>query len=219
MNRVFVAAIGVCGALALSVGSAQAKPKPKPAAGTQITQNDVRICMGVDGSTPDDQIPACTKIINSGKVKAPHTGDFYATRAAAYFAKNQLDKAMADLNKAITIRQAPEFYFQRGMVNMSMRNLDAAKSDLGQVMKLKPEFSPPYLMRGLISYNLAEYAEALTFFDGALQRNPTYYQALFARGVTKKKLGQDSAGEKDIADARGMSNKVDDIMKGMGVRP
>lgn len=219
MNRNFFALVGVASALAFSIGYAQAKPKPKPASGTQITQNDVRICMGVDGSTPDDQIPACTKIINSGKVKAPHTGDFYATRAAAYFAKNELDKALTDLNKAITIRQAPEFYFQRGMVNMSMRSLDAAKADMGQVMKLKPDFSPPYLMRGLISYNSAEYAEALPFFDGAIQRNPTYYQALFARGATKKKLGDIDAGEKDIADARGMSNKVDDIMKGMGVRP
>jgi tetratricopeptide (TPR) repeat protein len=207
--------------LALLPTTLDAKEKTKAAAGgKQISMMDVRVCMGLDaGSKPQDQIPACTKVINSGKVKNPYPGDYYATRAAAYFATNELDKALADLNKALTYRQAPEFYFQRGLLHMAMSKIAEAKTDFTQVMKLKPEYTPSYLMRGIVAYNEAEYAPALADFDTAVQRNPTYYQALFARGATKKRMGDERGGEKDIAQARGMSDRVDVMLAGMGLKP
>lgn len=196
------------------------KQKPKAASkGTVLTVNDIRVCMGVDGSSPDDQIPACTKVINSGKVRPPHHGDYHATRGAAYFAKGDLDKAMADLNKALSIRQAPEFYFQRALINLAKREVDAGKADLAQVMKLKPEFAQAYLIRGIIAYNEAEYQEALKNFEGTLQRIPSMYVAIFARGVTKKKLGDVEGGAKDIKEARGMSPNVDKDLEAFGLKP
>ena len=47
--------------------------------------------MGLNNSSPAEQVPACTKIIKSGNVKHPYVGDYYATRGAAYLA---LDKWM-----------------------------------------------------------------------------------------------------------------------------
>lgn len=214
-----LALVALAGLASLSpIASAKEKPKPS-AAGKQITMMDVRVCMGLDGSKPKEQIPACTKVIDSGKVKNPYPGDYYATRAAAYFATNQLDKALADLNKAVTYREAPEFYFQRGLLHMAMDSIGAAKTDFTRVIKLKPEYTPSFLMRGIIAYNEAEYAAALADFDGAVTRNPTYYQALYARGVTKKKLGDDNGGDKDIAVARGMSDRVEKMLEGMGLKP
>lgn len=204
--------------LAAGVAEAKAKAKVTPKPG-QLTQDDLRTCMGLNNSKPKDQIPACTKIINSGNVKHPYEGDYYATRGSAYFAINQLDKALADLDKAISVRQAPEFYFERGLIHMARSEMDAAKADLDQVMKLKPDFSPSYMMRGLVAYRSGEYADAVKFFDGAVKRVPTYYQALFGRGVAKKKNGDESGGEQDIADARGMSKNVDKDMQQLGLKP
>lgn len=209
-------------ALLLVSGTAHAadKPKQKAAAkGTTLTVNDIRVCMGVDGSSPDDQIPACTKVINSGKVRPPHHGDYYATRGAAYFAKGDIEKAMADLNKAISIRQAPEFYFQRALVQLAKREIEAGKADLDQVIKLKPDFAQSYLIRGIVAYNEAEYADALKHFESAVQRVPSMYVAIFARGVTKMKLGDIDAGEKDIKQARGMSSQVDKDLEKFGLKP
>jgi tetratricopeptide (TPR) repeat protein len=196
---------------------ADAKPKAKP--GTQLTQNDLRVCMGVDGSTPEQQIPVCTKIINSGLVKHPHTGDYYATRGAAYFAAGQLENAMADLNKAISIRQAPEFYFQRGMLYMALSDVSGAKTDFDEVIKLRPAFAPPYFMRGVVAYVSADYAEAQSFFDATVKRVPTHYKALYGRGVVKKKLGDTTGGNKDMSDARGMSDRVEKEMAELGIKP
>src|SRR5262245_48984964 len=116
-----------CAAIALSTFAAVAAPPPpgrpgspaSPATGisdaldapsappvstapaTGITEIDVRTCLGVDGSKPRDQVKMCTKILASGKVKPPLTADYYATRAAAYFALDQMTPALADMGKAI----------------------------------------------------------------------------------------------------------------------
>lgn len=220
MRRLFhLAAIFALLLLAPAAADAKQKPKAKPASGTQITSNDLRVCMGVDGSTPSEQVAVCTKIIKSGKVKPPHHADYYATRGSAYFAMGDFDKAMADYNTAIGIRQAPEFYFERGLLNTSIREWDAAKADLAKVLTLKPDYAPAYLARGLVSYKMADFQEALTYFDGAVQRVPTFYKAVFARGVTKKKLGDERGGDKDIAAARAMNPKVDEDLARDGMTP
>lgn len=213
MRALFALGIGI--AIAFAPYAAMAKPKATK--GVQITQQDLRSCLGVDGSDTKGQIASCTKIINSGKVPAQHLGDYYATRGAAYLASQQPDKALADFNKALTVRPAAEFYLQRGLVHMTKRSFDLAKADLDQAIKLKPNFAPGYLMRGLAAFQAGDYKDSLTFFDDAVKRVPTYYQALYARGVAKKKTGDDSGGDKDIKDARGMRPKVDEEMKKFGV--
>jgi tetratricopeptide (TPR) repeat protein len=205
--------------IAIAAAPAVATAKPKATKGVQITQQDLRSCLGVDGSDAKTQIAVCTKIINSGKVPGQHVGDYYATRGAAYLASGQPDRAIADFTKALSVRQAPEFYLQRGLAYMTKRSFKLAKADLDQAIKLKPDFAPGYLMRGLAAYQAGDYKEAVTFFDDAVKRVPTYYQAIYARGVAKKKTGDDSGGDKDIKDAQGMRPKVDEEMKKFGVTP
>ncbi len=200
------------GALAFASTDGWAKTK-----GTTVTEQDVLTCNGSNGSTSQQQVSACTKLLTSGKIKPPHEGDFYAMRAAAYFALKAHDKALIDLNKAVTFRQTPEIYFQRALLHMAMQNTDAAKTDLAQVMKLKPTFAPAYFMRGLMAYEAADYAEAVSFFDGAVQRLPTYYQAIYARGVAKAKAGDQDGSAKDIKVAKGMSDQVQADMEKLGL--
>lgn len=205
--------------LPLVATPAVAKDKPKAAANSkQLTQADLRVCTGVDASDPDLQIATCTKILNSGKVKHPFQADYLATRAAAYFAKKQYDLALADLNKAIDARKAPEFYVQRGLVQRARFEWDPAKTDLEKAIALKPEFAHAYFMRGIIAYELIEYHDALKFFEAAVQKAPANYSAIYARGVVKTKLGDVSGGKADIAKARGLSSKVDEIMAPLGIK-
>jgi len=175
--------------------------------------------LGIDGSPPEDQIAMCTKILATGKVKPPFTADYLATRAAAYFALNRLEPALADMNKALGVRQTPELYFERALLHIARRNAQPAKQDLAQVIKLKPEFAPAYFMRGIVAYQAGDHAAALSDFNAAVTRTPTYYQALFARGLTKRKMGDEASGAKDIADARGMRPDVDDDLKPFGMTP
>lgn len=212
-----VAVMAAAAALALTMGTAVTIAKPK-AKGASVSERDVQTCIGANGSTPQQQIAACTKLLNSGKIKPTYEGDYFALRAAAYFALKQHDKAMADLNKGLSIRATPEIHFQRALVHMAMQNVEPAKADLAQVMKLKPDFPPSYFYRGLIAYEATEYSEAVKYFDGAVQRLPTYYQAIYARGVAKKKAGDDSGGDRDLREARGMSAHVEKDMARLGLK-
>lgn len=202
-------------------GVAFAKPHSAPASTPrpgQLTQTDLRTCMGLNGSKPDEQIVACTKIINSGKVKHPYTADYYATRGAAYLAAKQPAKALEDTDKALSIRNAPEFHMQRGIVHMALHNAEDAKADFALVMRDKPEIPQTYLLRGLVSYQEGNFAEAITYFDSAIQHRPRYAQALFARGVAKKRNGE-TGGDRDIAQARELSTQVDQELARFGLTP
>ena len=208
--------------LALGVAPALAKKQkaaPKAPSSSSITEIDVRVCIGADGSSADQQIAACTKIINSGKIHHPHEGDYYATRGAAYLAVKDFDAALADYDKALSFEQKGEFYFQRSLVLMAKNQVERAKADLAQVIKLNPQFAQAYFIRGLIYYGVADYKNAVADFDAAAQRQPLFYKAIFARGAAKTRLGDDSGGKEDLKQARGLSAHIDDEMQKLGIVP
>ena len=211
MNRIAAATLFVVCAVA---AAAQAKPQGTGA----LTAVDVQACLGVSGASPDDQIAACTKIIGSGKIHKGKESDFYGFRGAAYYATRKFDEAEADFDTAIAHERKPEFFFQRALVRMAQDKRDKAREDFAQVVALRPDFAPVYLMRGVASYQDGDYKAALADFDAATQRRQMYYQAIFAKGAAKLRLG-DLGGNDDLKQARGMSAHADDEMQALGVTP
>jgi tetratricopeptide (TPR) repeat protein len=216
--RRLLAAIALAG-LVMAPGVAQAKEKPRAAAGTPLTLTDVNSCLGLNNSGPEEQVTACTKVLNSGKIKKGYDGEYYASRAAAYTMMREYDKALADLNKALQTRQTPEIYFQRALLHIGTEQPEAAKKDLDKVLSMKPGFAAALLLRGTVAYRAGEFKAALADFDAAVKSSPKYYQAIYARGLAKKKSGDESGGGKDLAEARGMSSKVEDDVKKFGLTP
>jgi tetratricopeptide (TPR) repeat protein len=216
MGRSFTTALAAAAILAIATAPVQAKPK---ATKSGLTETDVITCIGTNGSTPKEQVAACTKVINSGKIKPPHEGDYYGTRGAAYFAMGQLNEALTDLNKALTYLQNPELYYQRALILMAIGENEKAKADLDQVAKAKPAYAPTYFMRGLIAYQAGAFPEAVKHFDDAIQRQPTYYVAIFVRGVAKKKAGDEDGGAEDLKAARGMSVHAEADAAKLGIKP
>lgn len=196
----------------------KSKGKATATSGGAVSQQDIQGCIGANGASAKEQVALCTKIINSGKVKAPYHGDYYALRGAAHYALREFDKALTDTDRAASIRPTPETYFQRALIQLALQKVEPAKADLAQVMKLKPAFAPSYFIRGLIAFESAEYSEAINYFNSAVERLPTYYQAIYARGIAKAKAGDKAAGDRDIATARGMSSHVEKDMERFGLK-
>jgi tetratricopeptide (TPR) repeat protein len=214
--RTIVMAIVVLLALFASLVPAHAA-KAKAPRGTSITELDIRICMGIAGADAATQIPVCTKIINSGKVKHPHESEYYAYRAGAYLALDRGNDAVTDLNKAIALVDKPEFRFQRAVAFMATNDLDKAMADLDQVIAVKNDFATAYFMRGVIHYRNAEFKAAVPEFDKAATLIPTYYQAIFARGASKLKSDDADGGKLDVKTARGMSGHADEDAAKIGI--
>lgn len=217
MTKLVAASFLAVASLTLAAPATQAKPKA--AKGAPLTLADARGCLGTDNSTAEQQIVLCTKVLNSGKVVHPYQADYLAARGAAYNQLGETDKALADLNNALAVAKSPMFFFQRGIIHMAKGDIAAGKTDFDEVIKLTPDYAAAYQMRGLASFQAGEYEEALKFFDAAVKRDATFYQALFARGVAKKKTGDESGGDQDIRAARGMSSSVESDLAAFGVKP
>lgn len=191
----------------------------KPTKGVRVTEQDLRICMGFAGASPADQVPVCTKILQSGKVKPPHQADYLAYRAGAYLALKKSAAALDDLNKAIAVLDKPEFRFQRALVYMARGTMDEALGDLDTVVRLKSDFAPAYFMRGAIAFRRSDFKLAEKEFDAAAIKLPSYYQAIYARGVARARTGDSSGGEADMKTARGMSSRVEQDLALMDIKP
>jgi tetratricopeptide (TPR) repeat protein len=218
MGKLLAVLALACLVLTQTVAEAKERSKAK-AAGSELTLADVNSCLALNNATPEEQVAACTKVLDSGKVKKGFDGEYYASRAAAYTAIREYEKALDDLNKALLTRQTPEIYFQRALLYVGMGQAADGKKDLDKVLALKPGFAAAHLFRGVVSYREADYKAALADFDAAVKSSPKYYQAIFARGLAKKKTGDESGGEKDIAAARSMSANVEDDVKKIGLTP
>lgn len=217
--RRLLAALALAG-LVFAQGAAEAKEKPKgKSSGSTLTLNDVNSCLGLNNSTPEQQVAACTKVLKSGQIKKGFDGEYYAARAAAYTMMREYDKALADLNKALETRQTVEIYFQRAILYAGLGNSEPSKNDFDQVLKMKPGFAAAHLMRGTLAYRGGDFAAALADFDAAVKSSPKYAQALYARGLAKKKMGDESGGEEDLKDARGISANVEADVKKIGLTP
>jgi tetratricopeptide (TPR) repeat protein len=190
----------------------------RAARGGALTEQDLRACMGLGGADPAGQVAVCTRILNSGRVRHPHQSDYHAWRAGAYLALKQTKPALEDLDKAISLQDKPAYRFQRALVHMARASLEAANKDLDAVVKATPDFAPAYFMRGAIAYREAAYSLAVTSFDMAVSKLPTYYQAIYARGLARMKVGEEEAGRKDLATARGMSGHVEKDIAALGLK-
>lgn len=208
------------GHLALALATALAFPalSLQAEASARITQADLLNCVGQGSAGPREQVAVCTRIMKSGKVKPGNQGSLLAYRAAAYLTLGETKSALADLDKAILSQDTPEFRFQRALVYMAQGTPDRALVDLDTVSRVRPDFAPAYFMRGTIAFRKADYTKAAAEFDGAVTRLPTYYQAIYARGVARTKMGDTASGDADLATARGMSSHVEADLSRMGIR-
>jgi tetratricopeptide (TPR) repeat protein len=211
------------GLAALAVGLAAVATLPvaaktKSTGGTTVTELDVRTCLGVTGAAAQDQIAACTKLLKSGKIHKGKESDFYASRGAAYYAARQLEQAQADFTAAINQERKPEFLLQRAMIYMALNKKDSGYADFAAVIALRPTFAPAYLMRGVARFQDEDYKAAAADFETATKHRQMYYQAIFARGVAKLRLG-DEGGQDDLKEARALSAHVDNEVQALGISP
>lgn len=103
----------------------------------------------------------------------------YLSRGLAYSGKGELDKALADMNKAISLQSDNAFaYPNRASVYEKQDEVDKAIADYAKAIKLNPKFPFPYRGRGLLLLKKGKDAEAEADFAKYLQLNPTGKPAL-----------------------------------------
>jgi tetratricopeptide (TPR) repeat protein len=92
-------------------------------------------------------IPDFTKAIESN---GPSLEFCFYFRGIALYRMNRLDEAIADLSKAITLKQHPRFYNDRGNLIAQQGDLDRAMADLNKAIEIEPRYAKAYGDRGII---------------------------------------------------------------------
>jgi tetratricopeptide (TPR) repeat protein len=141
-------------------------------------------CSNRVSATYDQQIVACTAIIDGGSEAPANLARAYCNRGVAYEAKGQVDRAGADYTNAV--RLGPEgiwHYLCRGYANHSRGALDQAIADFDQAIAIDPLTAASFAGRGVIYRAKGDVDRAIANYDEAIRLDPKNAIAFFNRGL------------------------------------
>jgi tetratricopeptide (TPR) repeat protein len=169
-----------------------------PAVANAVRDTDDAVCRSQDHVAA---IEACTRLIEALPAAAsPLTRSrLHQSRGASHEALDNLDAALADLDRAIGLDpENGRAFSTRSWVHTRNGNLDAALADGDRAVVLLPNCACSHNNRGLALHNKERYREAVEVFDAALKVDPRFYFALNNRGRSLTQLNQLDRAERDL---------------------
>ena len=86
-------------------------------------------------------------------------------RGIALYRRGRLDEAIADLSKAISLKQHPRFYGDRGTLLAQKGDFDSAIADLNKAIELEPKNAKAFGDRGIVHLMRGEDTAAESDFE------------------------------------------------------
>ncbi len=122
--------------------------------------------------------------------KSPHKERPYINRAKAYYDQGNVDRAMADYNRAIELNTDDELaYTDRGFLYTQQGNSAKAMSDFDKAIKINPVYPMAYYDRGLAFEAQKNVSQAFNSFTKAIELNPHYLEAYAKRSLLYRQSG------------------------------
>ena len=108
-----------------------------------------KACLEEDMS-PKDDIEMCTRAIGATTDNVD-LATMYLVRAQAHNELDQLDEAVADLDKAIQLdAELPEAWVERGNVRIQQEKYDLAAADFAGAIELDPEYGDAHFGQAVV---------------------------------------------------------------------
>ncbi|MGB7245153.1 MAG: tetratricopeptide repeat protein [Methylovirgula sp.] len=142
------------------------------------TQTDMEDCQQMQ--EVDRSIAGCSKLTADQSLAAPARAIAYFDRGLAYYARSDLDHAIADWSEAITLN--PNYahaYNNRAKAYRAKGDYANAIADYSQAIRLDPQHSVAYKGRGITYFLSGDAAKALADFRQAENIEPDAYTLLW----------------------------------------
>jgi tetratricopeptide (TPR) repeat protein len=132
----------------------------------------------------------------------PEEGRLFTQRAAAWWARGERQRALADFDEAIRLGYAEAHAFtSRGLFHTAMGNMDAALKDFGQAIEKDAKDEVPYINRAAVHMAQSKIDLAIADYAKAIELNPKKADNYQQRAVAYKLKG-------DLDSALGDFNKA-----------
>jgi tetratricopeptide (TPR) repeat protein len=143
----------------------------------------------------------------------PKEANAFYNRGNSFRYKGLLDRAIQNYAAAIQIN--PDYTMaltNRGVVYAAQKNFERAIQDFNEVIK-RNAGDPrgracPFYNRGLSYAAEGQYDRAISDYDQAINLRPDFAMAFYFRGMAKRKKGDATGGNSDIARAKQLDPTV-----------
>jgi tetratricopeptide (TPR) repeat protein len=141
-------------------------------------------CDNTQGTSPDDVVAACTRLISSGRVTGETLARYYNNRGVAFVNKKDHDRAIDDYDHAIKINsRLTTAYHNRGRSFHQKGDEKRALEDYDHALALDPKLSGGYLDRARAYRALRDYDKAIQDTDAVVRLDPTLAAGFFLRAL------------------------------------
>jgi len=125
--------------------------------------------------------------------------------ALAQFAEGNTEAAVATIT-SVSAGLGAEIRELGVMASMQLRGSDyeGARLTISKMVEVAPERALGYNMEGTLAFKEGRFADAVTAYSQALDRNPAYYTALRNRGLANYRLGNLDEAEDDLKELLGL---------------
>ncbi len=137
----------------------------------------------------------------------PDDYDVHEIRGRIAGLADQADESIAEYGEAIRLKpdSEPSYASRCWARALANKDLDQAMVDCDTALRLNPEDYEAMDTRGFVDLRLKLYAKAIDDFTARLAKQPREARSLYGRGVAELALGQNDAGNTDIAAAKALN--------------
>lgn len=156
---------------------------------------------------PHDQADYIRALWGQILEREPRTADDYVLRGHVYRHKGELEKAVADYGKAISLNaKGAEQFYGLGLTYQLQGKVELALENYGKAIEADSKHSLSYITRGGLLQKRQQHDLALVDFSRALEADPNSAEAYNARGFSYSAKGE-------------LQKALDDLDKALELKP
>ena len=130
----------------------------------------------------------------------------YYNRAGVLASKGEIQKALNDYIRCVSIRPDKDAYYNQGLVHVKIGHYAAALRDFNEAVRLGPRDADAYCNRGNVYYQMGKYDLALRDYNRAIEIRPGDGDVLYNRGVVYLVMGKKEKALEDFRKAARMGH-------------
>ncbi len=150
-----------------------------------------------------------TRAIDAGGLSNEAMSLALLARGNAYYAEGNLQAALSDFDRAISLRpNHPEAYYNRGNLHCMLRQFDSAIADYTKAIELAENDANAHNNRGMAWHEKGNFQSALANYNRAIAINPNEPLFYANRGRLWDSVGDDALARADYLQAKELDPSI-----------